>query len=204
MKEDKSYKNISDDEFRAIMKTGAKMPFYSPVHDKLGYYTTRARHITAKMNTGFCSPARLRRLFSKLIKKQVDERFRILPPFSTDCGINITVGKDVFINSGCCFQDEGGIEIDDGAMIGHEVVIATINHEFDPRFRKDLNPKPVKIGKRVWIGAHATILPGITIGDGAIVGAGAVVTKDVEPYTIVAGVPARKIREVEPKETGEI
>lgn len=186
------------------MKTGAKIEFYSPVHDRLGYYTARARHITAKMNTGYCSPERLRRLFSRLIKKRVDERFRVLPPFSTDCGINITVGKDVFINSGCCFQDEGGIEIDDGAMIGHEVVIATINHEFDPRYRKDIRPEPVKIGKRVWIGAHATILPGVTIGDGAIVGAGAVVTKDVAPYTIVAGVPARKIREVEPKEVGII
>ena len=81
-------------------------------------------------------------------------------------------------------------------MIGHNVVIATLNHEENPSKRGNLVPSPVKIGNGVWIGSNVTITPGVTIGDGAIVGAGAVVTKDVAENTIVAGVPAKYIRDV--------
>lgn len=105
----------------------------------------------------------------------------------------------MFINSGCCFQDHAGIEIGDGTLIGHQVVIATLNHAQDPLSRADMFPKPVKIGKNVWIGAHATILPGVTIGDNAIIAAGAVVTKDVEKNAVAGGVPAKKIKDIEVK-----
>ena len=121
----------------------------------------------------------------------------MFPPFYTDCGKNITVGKRVFINSGCCFQDQGGVEIGDDVLIGQQVVIATLNHDLHPEKRASMTPKPVKIGNKVWIGAHATILPGVTIGDGAVVAAGAVVTKDVPPNTVVGGVPAKIIKEIE-------
>ncbi|MDE6398761.1 MAG: sugar O-acetyltransferase, partial [Clostridiales bacterium] len=126
----------------------------------------------------------------------IDGGFRLFPPFYTDCGRNIKVGKDVFINSGCCFQDQGGIEIGDGAFIGQQTVIATLNHDMLPDCRGDMFPKPVKIGKRVWIGAHATILPGVTVGDNAVIAAGAVVTRDVPPDTVVAGVPARAVKSI--------
>ena len=81
-------------------------------------------------------------------------------------------------------------------MIGHNVVLATLNHEENPQKRGNLIPAPIKIGNDVWIGSNATILPGVTIGDGAIIAAGAVVTKDVAENTIVGGVPARYIRNV--------
>ena len=126
----------------------------------------------------------------------MDETFSLFSPFTTDFGKNITVGKDVFINSGCRFQDHGGITIDDGAQIGHNVVIATLNHNFIPEKRRNMFAKPVHIGKNVWIGSNSTVLPGITIGENAVVGAGSVVTKDVPPMTVVAGNPARIIKEI--------
>lgn len=120
----------------------------------------------------------------------------LFPPFHTDCGKNITIGKNVFINMGCKFQDQGGIFIGDGSLIGHNVVIATLNHAMAPDDRGTMIPAPVHIGNRVWIGSNATILPGVTIGDGAIVAAGAVVTRDVPENTVVGGVPARIIRTI--------
>ena len=95
---------------------------------------------------------------------------------------------------GCKFQDQGGIFIGDGALIGHNVVLATLNHARPPMDRSSMIPAPIHIGKHVWIGANATVLPGVTIGDGAIVAAGAVVAKDVPENTIVGGVPAKIIR----------
>ena len=117
-----------------------------------------------------------------------------------DCksiGKNLHIGRNVFINSGCRFQDQGGITIGDGTLIGHNVVMATLNHSENPEERANLHPAPIHIGRNVWIGASATILPGVTIGDGAIVGAGAVVTRDVPENTIVVGIPAKILRPVQ-------
>ncbi len=154
----------------------------------------RALRITAKMNGRYRTPKKLRVLFSELIGKEVDETFGLFPPFHADYGMNIAVGKRVFINEGCCFQDQGGIEIGDDVLIGQQVVIATLNHDQAPARRGNMLPAPVKIGNKVWIGAHATILPGVTIGDGAIVGAGAVVTKDVPANGVALGVPAKVVK----------
>ena len=88
----------------------------------------------------------------------------------------------------------GRITIGNGVLIGHNVVLSTLNHDPAPARRAWLHPAPIVIGDRVWIGSNATVLPGVTIGDGAIVAAGAVVTKDVAPNTVVAGVPARLLR----------
>jgi carbonic anhydrase/acetyltransferase-like protein (isoleucine patch superfamily) len=86
--------------------------------------------------------------------------------------------------------------VGDGALIGHRVTLATLNHGETAACRADLSPAPIVIGKNVWIGAGATVVPGVTIGDGAIVAAGAVVTRDVAPLTVAAGVPARRLRDV--------
>lgn len=136
-------------------------------------------------------------LFCKLTGKTVGENFAVFPPFYTDCGKNLTIGKNVFFNSGCRMQDQGGITIGDGTLLGHNVVLATLNHDKNPEKRGNMHPAAIHIGKNVWIGANATVLPGVTIGDGAIVAAGAVVSKDVAANTIVGGVPAKVIGNVE-------
>ena len=82
----------------------------------------------------------------------------------------------------------------DGCLIGHQVVIATLNHDLKASARASMIPAAVKLGKNVWVGAHATILPGVTVGDNAVIAAGAVVTRDVPENAVVAGVPAKVIR----------
>lgn len=152
--------------------------------------------ITMEMNSRYHTPEELRELMSQLTGKRVDNTFRLFPPFTADFGKNITFGKHVFVNSGCRFQDQGGIVIGDGVLIGHNVVIATINHDIDPSMERKNHYAPVTIGNHAWIGSNATILPGVTVGSWAVVAAGAVVTKDVESYTVVGGVPARIIKRI--------
>ncbi len=167
-----------------------------PTHLYMRSQTQRAQKIQAELNGSYHKPEEAVRLFEEIIGKSAGEGFCIFPPFYTDFGLGITVGRNVFINSGCNFQDHGGIDIGDGTLIGHRVVLATLNHREEPGRRQELVPKPIVIGKNVWIGSGVIVTPGVTIGDGAIVAAGAVVTKDVAPNTIVAGVPARFIRNV--------
>jgi len=185
------------DLFRQTMSSGDRIDFNSPMPPILNEYSDEARKITSKINNEYHTMPEIRVLFSELIAREVDESFRLFPPFYTDCGKNILVGKNVFINACCCFQDQGGIEIGDGCFIGHQTVIATLNHDLDPAKRGDMFPRPVKLGKNVWVGSHATILPGVTIGDNAVIAAGAVVTKDVPQNTVVAGVPAKVIKNID-------
>lgn len=166
------------------------------LHREIIRYSNEAMALTAQLNNTYHTPEEVRSLFSQITGEAVDAGFCMFPPFYTDFGKNIRVGKNVFINSGCHFQDQGGITIGDGSLIGHNVVLATINHGLDPARRGDNYPSPVVIGKNVWIGSNATVLPGVTVGDGAVVAAGAVVTKDVPSMTVVGGVPARIIKNI--------
>ena len=168
----------------------------SNLFDYMRKMSSKAQRITVELNNSYHTPEEIRGLFSELIGQPVDEKFALFPPFYSDFGKNITVGKNVFINSGFCFQDQGGIEIGDDVQIGHAVVLATINHGLSPEKRSDMYFEPIKIGNRVWIGSNSTILPGITIGDGAVIAAGSVVTKNVPANTIVGGVPAKVIKKV--------
>lgn len=184
------------DNFLAYMRRGGPIEGGSELHKKCYDLSQQALKITAELNGHYNTPEEIRILFSKLTGKEIDQTFMMFPPFSTDCGKNITIGKNVFINSGCCFQDHGGISIGDGALIGHNVVLATLNHELDPRKRGSTYPLPISIGNDVWIGSNSTILQGVTIGDGAVIAAGAVVKKDVPAKTVVGGVPAKIIKEI--------
>lgn len=184
-------------EFLDHLNSGRPVEGGSEAHLYMHKVSQEALKLTAEINSQYHEPEELRALFSKLIGKPVDETFALFPPFHTDCGKNIHIGSHVFINMGCKFQDQGGIFIGNGTLIGHNVVLATLNHAVQPSERSTMIPKPIHIGEHVWIGSNATILPGVTIGDGAVVAAGAVVTKDVPSNTVVGGVPAIKIREIE-------
>ena len=184
-------------QFKEQIKKDAYIQANSEMHLHMHEAADRARKITAEMNNSYRTMTELRKLFSELIGQEVDENFGLFPPFYTDYGMNIRLGKGVFINEGCCFQDQGGIEIGDNALIGHQVVLATLNHDLIPERRANMIPAPIKIGNNVWIGAHATILAGVTIGDNAVVAAGAVVTRDVPANCVVGGVPAKIIKKIE-------
>ena len=186
--------SMSDEEFINIMNSQSRVIANSDVHLKMYSLSLRAMKITNEINNKYNTPQELRKLMSTLIGQELDEGFGLFPPFNTDCGRNIHIEKNVFINSGCKFQDQGGIYIGESSLIGHNVVLATLNHDMDPYKRGDLHPKPIHIGKRVWIGSGAVVLPGITIGDNSVVGAGSIVTKDVPPNAIVAGNPAKFIK----------
>ena len=182
------------------LNSGKTVTGGSEAHLFMHGVSQEALRITAEINGSYHAPEELRALFSQLIGQPVDESFALFPPFHTDCGKNIHIGKHVFINMGCKFQDQGGIFIGDGALIGHNVVLATLNHAMSPNHRGTIIPEPIHIGRNVWIGSNATVLPGVTIGDGAIVAAGAVVTRDVPENTIVGGVPARVMRHLREEE----
>ena len=152
--------------------------------------------MTMELNSRYHTPEEIVDLMSRITGEKIDPSFNMFPPFYADFGRNIHIGKNVFINSGCHFQDQGGIFIGDNVLIGHNVVLATINHDLNPYDRHNIY-KPIFIKDRVWIGSNVVITQGVTVGEGAVVAAGAVVTKDVAPYTVVGGVPAKFIKHIE-------
>ena len=168
--------------------------------EKMRESTRKAMKLTLELNTKYNSAQEIVELMSKIKGKPVDKSFALFPPFNTDYGKNITFGKNVFINSGCKFQDQGGITVGNNVLIGHNVVLATLDHNICVSKRVELFAAPIVIEDNVWIGANVTVTSGVTIGKGSIVAAGAVVTKDVPEYSIVGGVPAKVIRELTEEE----
>ena len=187
---------MTNQEFLYIMNSGTQVRCGSEVHRKMHELSQEAQRITAEINGSYHTPDRLRFLMEQLIGQRLDESFGLFPPFYTDCGKNLHIGRGVFINAGCKLQDQGGIYIGDGCLIGHNTVIATLNHGMRPEERGDLIPKRVCIGNGVWIGSGSIILPGVTIGDNAVIGAGSVVTKDIPENSIAVGNPARVIKSI--------
>ena len=183
-------------EFIQVMDSGDVIPGGSPIHAKMHELSQEAIRITMEINNSYHNHDEIINLMSELTGERIHESFGLFPPFYTDCGKNIHIGKRVFINSGCKFQDQGGIFIGDDVLIGHNCVIATLNHVMDPDRRAHMIPAPVHIGNKVWIGANVTILQGVMIGEGAIVAAGAVVNKDVPARSVVGGIPAKVLKQI--------
>lgn len=167
-------------------------------HDEMGEVwemVFRAQRLSPALNAS-TTIDEMRERLSEIIDKQIDMSTTIFVPFYTNFGRHIRLGKNVFINHACTFLDLGGITIGDDVQIGPKVNLITENHPVDPEKRKYLDLKSIVIKRNAWIGAAATILPGVTIGENSIVAAGAVVNKDVPDNRIVGGIPAKIIRAV--------
>ena len=185
------------EKFLKYMKTQQPVEPGSDIFMMFETLAQEALKVTFEINNKYHTPDELRKLFSQLTGKNIDASFRFFPPFYTDCGKNITVGKNVFINMCCRFQDQGGITIEDGCFIGHNVTFATLDHDINPNNRITMHPAPITIHKNVWIGSDSTILKGVTIGENSIIGAGSVVVKDIRPNCIAAGNPCKILKYID-------
>lgn len=178
------------------MRSGKRITETDSGFPRLCEEIENTRRLIGELNMGYHSPDEVRTLLERIWGQPLDNSVRMFPPFYTAFGKTTHVGKEVFINFGCTFLDQGGITIEDGVFIGPEAKILTEGHPEQPALRHTLQTEPVVIRRKAWIGAGAIILPGVTVGENAIVAAGAVVTKDVPDNTIAAGVPAKILRNI--------
>lgn len=177
------------------MKAGEPVRLDDPQYFKVQDVVARAIRLSAGLNA--CTDLdQIRRRLGEIIGSQPDDSTTVFVPFYTNFGKFIRIGRGVFINHACSFLDMGGITVEDGVLIGPKVNLITENHPLNPADRKALVCKPILIQRNAWIGAAATVLPGVTIGENAVVAAGAVVSKDVPPNAVVGGVPAKIIKAI--------
>lgn len=175
------------------LHAGEAVPFNDDDYSEIGRVAARTMKLSVALNN---SPdvSKARTILSEITGEEIDSSTTVFMPFHINLGIFTQIGRNVFINSDCSFLDIGGITIEDDVLIGPKVSIITESHPLQPDKRKSLTVKPVRIKRNAWIGAGAIILPGVTVGENSVVAAGAVVTDDVPPDTVVAGVPAKVIK----------
>ncbi len=171
--------DIRDDQYR------------KEVHTEIG----RCRHLCFVINsTDPDEMQKIKDLEHQLVEDMADTAF-LTPPFQIDCANCLHLGNNVFANHGLTVMSVGTITIEDGVMMGPEVGLFTVNH--DPLNIRIIKTGAIHICKDAWLGSRVSVMPGVTICEHAIVASGAVVTKDVEPWTVVAGVPANVIKKIE-------
>jgi acetyltransferase-like isoleucine patch superfamily enzyme len=152
----------------------------------------RATELTSRLNVlPFEDEAGRGELFEQILGRPLPARATVYPPFYTDHGLNLDLAERVFINQNCTFLDYAGIRLGERVMVGPKVTFITVGHPVDTQERRVwLTGAPITVGENVWIGAGATILPGVSIGRDAVVAAGAVVADDVPPASLVTGTKA--------------
>lgn len=168
-----------------------------PGYDELIADIFATMKTATEMNTGYRTPEEVHEYMDLILGKPLEKSTTVLPPLYIDYGKSVTIGKRCFIQQCCTFFGRGGITIGDDVFIGPKVNLITINHDPNPENRSATYGRPIVIEDKVWIGINTTILPGVKIGYGAIIGAGSVVTRDVPAMSIVAGNPARIIKQIE-------
>ncbi|MBN0040735.1 sugar O-acetyltransferase [Cellulosimicrobium cellulans] len=174
------------------MSSDLLMRIHGPEFRAMSERVLRATELTSRLNVlPFDDEEGRAQLFEQILGRPLGPRVTIYPPFFTDHGLNLDLGERVFVNQNCTFLDYAGIRLAERVMVAPKVTFITVGHPVDTDDRKVwLTGGPIDVHENVWIGAGATILPGVTIGRDAVVAAGAVVTDDVPPRSLVTGTKA--------------
>jgi acetyltransferase-like isoleucine patch superfamily enzyme len=182
------------------MDDGWAMEVHAPEARPIFARVDRAIALTERLNRlPYADQDAIRAAWAELTDTEVDPTFRLIPPVYSDQGVNLRIGRRVFINHGCTLNDIGGITIGDEVLIGPRVSLITSGHPIDPAVRRrQIVAAPITVERGVWLCAGATVLHGVTVGEDSVVAAGAVVTRDVPAGVVVGGVPARVLRPVTP------
>ncbi|GAA0188969.1 sugar O-acetyltransferase [Fulvivirga kasyanovii] len=182
----------SNDIFERL-KSGVPVPMDDPQYGRIRHIVNETIKLSNQLNMA-SDVDEIRACLSRIIGREVHDSTVVFTPFHTNFGKHISLGRNVFINHACSFLDLGCITIEDDVMIGPRVNITSENHPVEVPAQKTLVPGPVIIRRNAWIGAGATILPGVTVGENAVVAAGAVVNRDVPANTVVGGIPAKQLK----------
>lgn len=177
------------------MRQGGIISHDDPDMRKVWAQIARTQKLSPALNMS-TDVNQVRGRLSEITKRVIDASSIVFIPFHTNFGQHTQIGRQVFINHDCSFLDLGGITIEDKVQIGPKVSLITENHPLEPSKRKDLLLNAIVIKKNAWLGAGVTVLPGVTVGENAVVAAGAVVTQDVAANTLVAGIPAKFIKNI--------
>jgi acetyltransferase-like isoleucine patch superfamily enzyme len=189
---------VSDQHTKDIfeqLRNGETIASNHPEAYKLVEASFATKKLLVQLNNS-SDPVEIRLLLSQITGAQIDETVAVFTPLYINYGKHTTIGKNVFINFDCVFLDLGGITIEDNVLIAPKVNLLSEGHPVSSGDRQSLVPGHIHIRRNAWIGAAATILPGVTIGENAVVAAGAVVSKDVPANTMVGGVPAKHIKNI--------
>ena len=177
------------------LKRGEPVDMFSEEYTPAVEELNRSAHLCWQMTQTEPTMVNIRPLLNELLFNQLPGSSYIMPPMQIDFGMQVSIAEHVFINHSLTLMSAGGIEIGEGTQIGPQVTMVTTNHDF--KHRNILNCRGIKIGKNVWIGARATIMPGVIVGDNAVIAGGALVVKDVAPNTVVGGFPAKLMKELD-------
>ncbi|WP_144722988.1 DapH/DapD/GlmU-related protein [Cellulosimicrobium sp. TH-20] len=171
------------------MPSDLLMRIHGPEFRAMSERVLEATVLTSRLNVlPFDDEDGKARLLEQILGRPLPPRTTIYPPFFTDHGLHLDLGERVFVNQNCTFLDYAGIRLADRVLVAPRVTFITVGHPVDTDDRKVwLTGGPIDVHENVWIGAGATILPGVTIGRDAVVAAGAVVTDDVPPRSLVTG-----------------
>ena len=189
-----TFMDTQEKDAYAMMNSGLPVDMRDPAFGVVARDMDVTYELTFKYNTTFGTKEERRALLSEILRQKISPDTLVRPPFYINEGHCLKLGRGVFINQNCTVITGAEITVDDGVMIGPMAMLLSVNH--DLKNKAVVVCKPVHICKGAWIGARAMILPGVTVGENAVVAAGAVVTHDVAPDTVVAGVPAKFIKNI--------
>ncbi len=177
------------------LQAGEAVLYSEPDHNQISEAAQRTTTLLIEMNST-SDTDKTRKIWGDISGEALDPSSMIQIPVYVNIGQFTRIGKNVYINHLCSMLDMGTITIGDNVLIGPKVNILSEEHPVDPADRKALMVRPVVIKNGAWIGAGATILPGVTVGENSVVAAGAVVNKDVPDNTVVGGIPARVLKKI--------